>query len=129
MNEEINIIQEPIAKGQYDVYWFHPYFVDTVKAVIEMAQDKDVLLSYYREKPDNKITLDKRITYGVLFPSKRRQDFEDMIDRIEWNDSDSYILSVDPENKRLERTNMIKTHLERILGMSDELNKMIECYV
>lgn len=129
MKENNNIISEPIVKGQYYVYWFRPYFVDTVKAVLEMAQDKDVLLSYCREKPDNEITLDKRITYGVMFPSKRRQDFEDMIDRIEWNDSDSYILSVDPENKRQERTNMIKTHLERILGMSDELNKMIDCYV
>lgn len=129
MNKDNNIIPEPIDKGEYDVYWFQPYFVDTIKAVLEMAQDKDVLLSYCREKPDTEITLDKRITYGVLFPSKRRQDFDDMIDRIEWSDSDSYILPDDPENKRQERTNMIKTHLERILGMSDELNRMIECYV
>jgi len=129
MNEDNNIIPEPFDKGQYDVYWFQPYFVNTVKAVLEMAQDKDVLLSYCRAKPDTEITLDKIITYGVMFPSERRKDFDDLIDRIEWNDSDSYILSVDPENKRLERSNMIKTHLERILGMSDELNKMIECYV
>lgn len=129
MNEYNNIIPEPIDKGKYDVYWFQPYFIDTIKAVLEMAQDKDVLLSYCREKLDTEITLNKRITYGVMFPSKRRQDFENMIERIEWSDSDSYVLPDDPENKRLERTNMIKTHLERILGMSDELNKMIECYV
>jgi DTW domain-containing protein YfiP len=92
-----------------------------------MAQDKDVLLSYCREKPDTEITLNKIITYGVMFPSKRRQDFKDMIDRIDWTDSDSYIIY--PENKRQERTNMIKTHLKRILGMSNELNMMIECYV
>ena len=126
---DIKMNKNMIDKGEYDVYWFRPYFVDTIKAVLEMAQDKDVLLSYYKEKPDTEIALDKIITYGVMFPSKRRQDFKDMIDRIDWTDSDSYVLSDDPENKRLERTNMIKTHLERILGMSDELNKMMERYV
>jgi len=129
MNKDNNIIPEPIDKGKYDVYWFRPYFIDTIKAVLEMAQDKDVFLSYCREKPDTEIALDKIITYGVMFPSKRGKDFENMIERIEWCDSDSYVLSDDPEGKRKERTEMIKTHLERILEMSDELNKMIECYV
>ena len=129
MNEDNNIIPEPIDKGQYDVYWFSPYFVDTIKAVLEMAQDKDVLLSYCRGKPDTEIALDKIISYGVMFPSKRRQDFDIMIARIGWCNSDSYVLPDDPEGKRKERTEMIKTHLERILGMSDELNRMIECYI
>lgn len=113
------------VEKKYDVYKFDPYWKDVVKHVLEICDDPNVILGICNASAD-KTMFNKDIRFSLMIPHDIRSKYQTIVDKIDWQDSDCYIII--PNEERRKRTQAIKADLKRMVEISDELDKIVEKY-